>query len=185
MGRGGWRRQGGDRGDPNVGPELTPALYDGRGDSGPLDVATGGVCRGGACPARKQDSAGGLQVFHPSGGVYVLVDQAVEVRFSADLLCVDVGHDGVGNVVLVVRHVLRDALVRPGGVVVRLVASQDSASIEYSSGTGLALRGRQRAMRSVTNYYLRMQAARSPDGAPAGYGWRGVWLPAATSGSRT
>jgi hypothetical protein len=40
---------------------------------------------------------GGLQVFRSSGGVRVVVDQAVEDRFSADPLSVDFGHGGAGT----------------------------------------------------------------------------------------
>ena len=68
----------------------------------------------------------------------VLVDQAVEDRFSADLLCVDVGHGGAESVAFVVRDVLRDALVRPDGVVVRLVfGGLDSRFTRPSSGAGI------------------------------------------------
>ncbi len=45
----------------------------------------------------KQDSAGDMQVVRASGGVRVFVDQAVQDGFSADLLCVDVGHGGAGS----------------------------------------------------------------------------------------
>ena len=71
----------------------------------------------GACPARKQDTAGGLQAFRPSGGVRVLVDQAVEDRSSADLQGVEIGSAAAGNVRFVVGGALGDALVRPGRVV--------------------------------------------------------------------
>ena len=69
----------------------------------------------GACPARKQDTAGGLQAFRPSGGVRVLVDQAVEDRSSADLQGVEIGSAAAGNVRFV-GGALGDALV-PGRVV--------------------------------------------------------------------
>ena len=39
--------------------------------------------------------------------------------------CADVGHGGVGSDAFVVGDALGDALVRPGGVVVRLVFGQD------------------------------------------------------------
>jgi hypothetical protein len=45
--------------------------------------------------------------------VCVLVDQPVEDRFSADLLCIDVGQGGAGNVAFVVGDMLGYALVRP------------------------------------------------------------------------
>jgi hypothetical protein len=47
--------------------------------------------------------------------VRVLVDQAVEDRFSADVLRVDVSHGGADTVAFVVGNVLGDTLVRPGG----------------------------------------------------------------------
>jgi hypothetical protein len=53
--------------------------------------------------------------------VRVLVDQAVEDGFPADLLCVDVRYGGAGTVAFVVGDVLREALVGPGGVVMRLI----------------------------------------------------------------
>jgi hypothetical protein len=84
------------------------------------------------CPARKQDWAGDLQVFRASRGVRVFVDQAAQDRFSADLLCVDVGHGGAGSVRFVVGDVLGDALVRPGRVVVRLVLGQDGAQMSLA-----------------------------------------------------
>lgn len=43
----------------------------------------------------------------------------------ADLSCVDVGHGGAGNVTFIVGDALGDALMRTGGVVVRLVFGQD------------------------------------------------------------
>ena len=61
--------------------------------------------------------AGDLQVFCVSGGVRVLVDQAAQDGFSADLLCVDAGRRGAGSVRFVVGDALRYALVRPGCVV--------------------------------------------------------------------
>jgi hypothetical protein len=79
------------------------------------------VLRASSCPARKQDWAGDLQVFRESGDVRVFVDQAAQDGFSADLLCVDVGHGGAGSVRFVVGDVLGDALVRPGRLAVRLV----------------------------------------------------------------
>lgn len=63
-----------------------------------------------------------------SGGVRVLVDQAAQDGFSPDLLCIDVGHASSGSVAFV-GDVLRDAVVRPGGVVMRLVLGQDGAQV--------------------------------------------------------
>ena len=68
-------------------------------------------------------------MFRPSCGACVLVDQAVEDRFSTDVLCVDVGHGGADTVAFVVGNVLRDTLVGPGGVVVRLVFGQDGLQV--------------------------------------------------------
>src|ERR1039457_1978674 len=84
------------------------------------------------CPARKWDSAGDLQVFRLSGGVRVLVDQAAQDGFSADLLSVDAGHRGAGSVRIGVGDALRYALVRPGRVVVRLVVGQDGAKVSLA-----------------------------------------------------
>ena len=56
-------------------------------------------------------------------------DQAAQDRFSADLLCVDVGHGGAGSVMFAVGDALRDALVGPGRVVVHLVLGQDGAQM--------------------------------------------------------
>jgi hypothetical protein len=51
----------------------------------------------GYCSVSGQDSAGDLRVFRALGGVHVFVDQAVEDGFSADLLCVEVGHGWRGE----------------------------------------------------------------------------------------
>jgi hypothetical protein len=51
---------------------------------------------------------------------------------SADLLCVDVGHGGAGSVKSVVGNALAHVLVRPGGVVMRLVFGQDSAQMSLA-----------------------------------------------------
>ena len=59
----------------------------------------------------------------------MLVDQAVEDMFSADLMVVDVGHRGAGTIAFAVGDALRDALVRPGSVVVRLVFGQDGVQV--------------------------------------------------------
>ena len=82
-----------------------------------------------ACPARKLDLASALQVFRASRGVRVLVDQAVEDGFSADLLWVNVCHGRGVSVALVIGDALGDALVRPGRVVVPLVSGQDCAQV--------------------------------------------------------
>jgi len=48
--------------------------------------------------------------------VRVLVDQAAQDGFSADLLSVDVGQGGAGNVRFLAGDARGDARVRPGGV---------------------------------------------------------------------
>jgi hypothetical protein len=64
-----------------------------------------------------------------SGGSHVLVDQAVEDGFSVDRLVVEVCSCDAGRVAFAVGNVLGDALVWPGGVVVRLVFGQDGAQM--------------------------------------------------------
>jgi hypothetical protein len=81
---------------------------------------------------RNSADSADLQVFRSSGGVRVFVDQAAQDRFSAGLSCADVGHGGAGSVALVVGDALGDALVRPGGVVVRLVFGQDGAQVSLA-----------------------------------------------------
>ena len=51
--------------------------------------------------SRKYGSVGDLRVFRGSGGIRVFVDQAARDGFSADLLCVDVGHGGAGSVTFI------------------------------------------------------------------------------------
>src|ERR1035438_2863447 len=81
------------------------------------------------CPARKYSSVGDLRVFRASGGIRVFVDQAAQDGFSVDLSCVDVGHGGAGSVTFIVGDALGGALMRPGGVVMRLVFGQDRAQM--------------------------------------------------------
>src|ERR1039457_6379681 len=64
-----------------------------------------------------------------SGGSDVLVDQAVQDRFSADLAGVEVPCRDARRMVLSVGDVLADSLVRAGGVVVLLVLGQDCAQV--------------------------------------------------------
>ena len=59
--------------------------------------------------------------------VYSLI-RPLRIGFQR-ICCVDVGHDGAGTVAFVVGDALRDALVRPGGVVVRLVFGQDGVQV--------------------------------------------------------
>jgi hypothetical protein len=62
----------------------------------------------------------------------VFVDQAVEDRFSADLLCVDVGHGSAERVTVAVGDTLRDTLVRPGRVVVHLIFREDVTQVRLA-----------------------------------------------------
>jgi hypothetical protein len=55
-----------------------------------------------------------------SGGARILVDQATQDGFSEDRSAVKVGNGEVSTVVFAVGDALRDALVRPGRVVVHL-----------------------------------------------------------------
>jgi hypothetical protein len=64
-----------------------------------------------------------------SGCALIFVDQAVEDGFPADLPCVDVGYGRGVSIALVGGDALGDALVRPGRVVMRLVAGQDGAQV--------------------------------------------------------
>ena len=70
-----------------------------------------------------------------------------------DLSCVDVGHGGAESVTFIVGDALGDALMRPGGVVMRLVFGQDRVQIPAAEdqhpvqdlsaqGAGEALAGR-------------------------------------------
>jgi hypothetical protein len=85
--------------------------------------------RAGPVPLGNRISAGDRQVFRPSGGMRVLDDQAAQHGFSADLMCVDAGHGGAGTVAFAIGDMLRDALVRPGGVVARLELGQDGVHV--------------------------------------------------------
>jgi hypothetical protein len=64
--------------------------------------------------------------------VRVLVDQAAQDGFSADVLFADAGHGGAGSVMFAVRDALGDALVWPGHVVVGLVVGQDGAQMSLA-----------------------------------------------------
>src|ERR1035437_9672663 len=64
-----------------------------------------------------------------SCGSEVLVDQAVQDRFSADPPRVEVCRGALGCVRVAVRDALGDALMRPGGVVVLLVLVQDGTQM--------------------------------------------------------
>src|ERR1017187_4946226 len=67
-----------------------------------------------------------------SGGSLVLVDQAAQDRFSADLADAEVPCDHAGRMVRAVGDALADALVRPGGVVVLLVFGQDGSQVRFA-----------------------------------------------------
>jgi hypothetical protein len=92
------------------------------GDSGEGDGGADAVefpdrlDRPGAVPLENRIRSGDLQVFHASGSVRVFVDQAVENRFSADLLCADIGHGGAGSGTFAVGDALGDPLVGPSRV---------------------------------------------------------------------
>jgi hypothetical protein len=114
------------------------------------------LCR--TCSARKYGSVGDLPVFRASGGKRVFVDQAAQDGVSADLSCVDVGHGGAESVTFIGGDALGDALMRTGGVVVRLVFGQDRVQmptaedqhpVQYLSAQGAdeALAGRVHARR--------------------------------------
>jgi hypothetical protein len=75
-------------------------------------------------------------------------------------LCVDVGHGAADAVAFVVGNVLGGALVRPGGVVMRLVSGQDGmqvlpARIRTRSGSSrrrVPARRSQIALPPIVNY---------------------------------
>ena len=74
----------------------------------------------------------GPVVLQVSGGVRVFVDQAVEDGFSADPFNAGVGCGDEGSMAFAVGDTLRDALVRPSHVVVRLVLGQDGAKMRLT-----------------------------------------------------
>ena len=67
-----------------------------------------------------------------SGGSHVLVDQAAQDRFSADLESVEVPCRDAGRMVFSVGDALADSLVRAGGVVVLLILGQDGAQVGFA-----------------------------------------------------
>ena len=67
-----------------------------------------------------------------SSGARIFIDQAVEDRPSVDPFGVKVGRGGAGRVTIVVGDVLRDALVRSGRVVVRLISGQNGAQMRLA-----------------------------------------------------
>src|ERR1017187_4308815 len=69
-----------------------------------------------------------------SSGSLVLVDQAAQGRFSADLADAEVPCDDAGRMVRAVGEALADALMRPGGVVVLLVFGQDGSQVRFAEG---------------------------------------------------
>src|ERR1035437_3796936 len=76
-----------------------------------------------------------------SSGSLVLVDQAAQGRFSADLADAEVPCDDAGRMDRAVGDALADALMRPGGVVVLLVFGQAGSQVACAGG-GAALRER-------------------------------------------
>ena len=73
-----------------------------------------------------------MRFVRASGGVHVCIDQAVEDGFSADLFDAGVGYRNEGSTAFTVGDTLRDALVRPSRVVVRLVPGQDGAQVRLT-----------------------------------------------------
>ena len=71
-------------------------------------------------------------VFWVSGGSHVLVDQAAQDRFSADLASVEVPCGDAGRLVFSVGDALADPLMRAGGVVVLLIPGQDGAQVGFA-----------------------------------------------------
>src|ERR1019366_4638872 len=63
-----------------------------------------------------------------SSGSLVLVDQAAQDRFSADLADAEVPCDDAGRM----ARAVGDALVRPGGVVVLLVFGQNGSQVRFA-----------------------------------------------------
>ena len=81
------------------------------------------------CAARKYDSARWPAGSRGSGGVRVFVDQAAQDGSSVDSYGAGVGHGGPGDVTVAAGDVLCDALVRPGGVVMRLIFRENGAQV--------------------------------------------------------
>jgi hypothetical protein len=75
------------------------------------------VCRAGCTAARPVPLENRIRLVSCRSSVR---QAACVIRPLRDLLCVDVGHGGAGNVRVAVGDVLCDALVRLGRVVVRL-----------------------------------------------------------------
>jgi hypothetical protein len=67
-----------------------------------------------------------------SSGSLVLVDQAAQDRFSADLADAEVPCDDAARMARAVGDALADALVRPGGVVVLLVFGQNGSQVRFA-----------------------------------------------------
>jgi hypothetical protein len=83
-------------------------------------------------PLENAIRSGELRVVGGSGGVRVLVDQPAEDSSSVDPSGVEVGQGGAGLVAIAVRDLLFDALVRTGGVVVRLVLREYGAQVRLA-----------------------------------------------------
>ena len=81
------------------------------------------------CAAQKYDSGWWGASSWISGGSHILVDQAAQDRFSADLVSVEIPCRDAGRIVLSVGDALVDALVGPGHVVMRLVVGQDGTQV--------------------------------------------------------
>ena len=83
-------------------------------------------------PLENAIHSGERRVVGRSGGVRVLVDQAAKDASSVDPTGAEVGQGGAGHVAIAVRDLLFDALVRTGGVVVRLVLREYGAQVRLA-----------------------------------------------------
>jgi hypothetical protein len=83
-------------------------------------------------PLENAIRSGDLRVLGGSGGVSVFVDQAAQDGSSVDPCGAGVGHGGAGDVTVAAGDVLCDALVRPGGVVVRLIFRENGAQVRLA-----------------------------------------------------
>jgi hypothetical protein len=83
-------------------------------------------------PLENAIRSGELRVVGGSGGVRVLVDQTAKDASSVDPSGVEVGQGGAGHAAIAVRDSLFDALVRTGGVVVRLVLREYGAQVRLA-----------------------------------------------------
>src|SRR5213078_5233051 len=95
----------------------------------PVAGGRGGERLPGPVPLENTIRFSDLRDVDGSGGVRVLVDQAAHDASSVDPSGVEVGQGGAERVAIAVRDVLSDALVRPGGVVMRLLLGEYGAQV--------------------------------------------------------